>query len=307
MPDNQPDLFAVTAPPTTVLRVLPLNALNWVEMPVTPGFITSVRRFGVIEPVIVMGNRLLGGVEGYSVVAGRRRCTAAREAGLTSVPAVIYPANTAGYYSGALALTENNQRSANPVTDYRAIQRMLVAGLNETQVAHALGLSIGVVRARLRLARLNTALQLRLDLGQITGSAARRLAPLTAPDQDGIEAFIGQWFRAHPGRARVDAADLDRAITALRRVEVQTTLTDVDVTRSIVTYDGEPTTGRGEVEDMSGGDDEPASWGRMLYYMAQASAVMPSAPDDEHERARILLDELIGIAAMLVRDEVPHA
>src|SRR4029453_8372349 len=62
----------------------------------------SIRSTGVIQPVIV---RRHGAGAGYQLIAGERRWRAARQAGLTRIPAVVREATDA--QSLEIALVEN--------------------------------------------------------------------------------------------------------------------------------------------------------------------------------------------------------
>ena len=65
----------------------------------------SIVEVGVLQPVVV---RPQG--EGYVLIAGERRCRAARRAGLSEIPAIIRPGDGEESASLAEALIENVQR-----------------------------------------------------------------------------------------------------------------------------------------------------------------------------------------------------
>lgn len=86
----------------------------------------SIRSQGVLEPVLV---RRQGG--DFEIVAGERRCRAAKLAGLTEVPAVIRELNDQEAH--IIALLENLQREdLNPVEETEAILELLALRLGET-------------------------------------------------------------------------------------------------------------------------------------------------------------------------------
>src|SRR5687767_14664569 len=73
--------------PSTPLRLIDTHAIvlgHHVVEPLSPAFVDSIKRHGVLQPLIVM-NR--GGE--YHVVAGRRRLAAAVTAGLRQVPCLV--------------------------------------------------------------------------------------------------------------------------------------------------------------------------------------------------------------------------
>ncbi|HYM53540.1 MAG TPA: ParB/RepB/Spo0J family partition protein, partial [Candidatus Dormibacteraeota bacterium] len=65
----------------------------------------SIAAHGVLQPIVVRG----AADGGYEVIAGERRLRAARQAGLTQIPAVIRDSSTEELLE--LALVENVQRA----------------------------------------------------------------------------------------------------------------------------------------------------------------------------------------------------
>jgi ParB family chromosome partitioning protein len=123
----------------------------------------SIRRQGVIQPILVRpigaGGGSPGGAAGageqrYEIIAGERRWRAAQLAGLTEVPAIIrvVPDEAAV----AMALIENIQREdLNPLEEARAFERLIAEfGLTHQQVAEAVGRSRAAVSNLLRLMEL---------------------------------------------------------------------------------------------------------------------------------------------------------
>ncbi len=79
----------------------------------------SIQSSGVIQPVVV---RRYGA--GYQLIAGERRWRAARQAGLTRIPAVVREATDA--QSLEIALVENLLREdLNPIEEAEAYQKLL--------------------------------------------------------------------------------------------------------------------------------------------------------------------------------------
>jgi ParB family chromosome partitioning protein len=114
----------------------------------------SVRVHGVIQPVLV---RPMG--TDYQVIAGERRLRAAKQAGLSTIPAVIRELNDREAIE--LALVENLQRSdLNPMEESQAFQR-LVEEFQWTQdeIGARVGKSRSHVANYLRLLQLEPAIQ----------------------------------------------------------------------------------------------------------------------------------------------------
>src|SRR5579862_8331481 len=81
--------------------------------------VQSVREHGILQPILL--RRVA--VDGYEVIAGERRLRAAKEAGLTTVPALIK--EYADPQMLEVALIENVQREdINPVEAARAYRRL---------------------------------------------------------------------------------------------------------------------------------------------------------------------------------------
>jgi ParB/RepB/Spo0J family partition protein len=176
-----PDLLTMAAVPPPVLIQSRVDDIEPVSEDATPELIESVRRFGVLVPVAL--NVAYDLSQPMQVVAGRRRVAAARAVGLTIIPSYIYTGLTAAARS-ALTLTENMVRSANPVGELHAIERLLVEGLTEEQVASELQIPIQRLRARLRLLSLITPLRTALEQGLMVATVAHAAARLT-PSQQG--------------------------------------------------------------------------------------------------------------------------
>jgi len=111
----------------------------------------SIRRQGVIQPIVVRPVAGTGPEQRYEIIAGERRWRAAQLAGLTELPAIIreIPDEAAV----AMALIENIQREdLNPLEEARAFERLIGEfGLTHQQVAEAVGRSRTAVTNLLRL------------------------------------------------------------------------------------------------------------------------------------------------------------
>jgi len=89
----------------------------------------SIREFGIIQPIIV---RKLNGEEKYEIIAGERRLRAAKQAGLTSIPAIINT-NIDDTSSLAMALIENIHRENLSPIEQAHTYKQLLEELNITQ------------------------------------------------------------------------------------------------------------------------------------------------------------------------------
>ncbi len=143
------------------------------------GLAESIKAQGLIQPV-VLRPRLEGG---YELIAGERRWRAAREAGITTVPAVVREADDRD--SLLLGLVENVAREdLSPIEEARAFAVLIDEfGLSLGEVAERVGRSKPTVSNRIRLLELPEDVLSMIARRELTEGHAR--AVLAVPDQDG--------------------------------------------------------------------------------------------------------------------------
>jgi len=133
----------------------------------------SIRASGVVQPVLL---RRSG--ERYQLIAGERRWRAARQAGLTVIPALLREIGDRDALE--LALTENLLREdLNPLEaaqGYAALQQK--HGLSHEEIAERLGLDRSTVTNTLRLLRLPPEVQRMIEERAISAGHARALLGL---------------------------------------------------------------------------------------------------------------------------------
>jgi ParB family chromosome partitioning protein len=137
----------------------------------------SVREFGVLQPVVVRSNE-----KGeYELIMGERRTRAAREAGLTSIPAVVR--DTADEHLLRDALLENLHRSElNPLEEASAYQQLLEDfGITQEELATRIGRSRPQISNTIRLLKLPVPVQQRVAAGVLTAGHARAILSLEDP------------------------------------------------------------------------------------------------------------------------------
>ena len=137
----------------------------------------SIRVHGIIQPLTV--RRLASGY--YQIIAGERRWRAAKQAGLTEVPAVIIEADDRKVME--LGLIENLQREdLNPAEEARGYQVLMEEyGLTQEQVSEAMGKSRPAIANTLRLLALPEDLLKLVEEGTLSAGHARAI--LGAPTQ----------------------------------------------------------------------------------------------------------------------------
>jgi ParB family chromosome partitioning protein len=137
----------------------------------------SIREHGIIQPVIVEDK----GNGTYLIVAGERRCRAARIAGLREVPAVLREFSDERRLE--VALIENVQRAdLNPMEEALAYRKLMeVTGLSQEEVAARVGKNRSTVANALRLIKLPEDIQTALSAGQLTSGHARAILSVVNP------------------------------------------------------------------------------------------------------------------------------
>jgi ParB family chromosome partitioning protein len=135
----------------------------------------SIREIGLLQPVVV---RPMGS-SGYQLVAGERRLRAAKEAGLSNIPAIVR--DTADDNLLRDALLENLHRvQLNPLEEAAAYQQLLEDfGGTQEELANRLGLSRPQVTNTLRLLKLPAGVQRRVAAGVLSAGHAKALLGLS--------------------------------------------------------------------------------------------------------------------------------
>ncbi len=144
----------------------------------TAGLAESIRRQGIVQPVLVRA-RPAGG---YELIAGERRWRAAREAGVATVPAVVREADDRDTL--LLGLVENVAREdLSPVEEARAYAVLVDEfQLSLGDVAERVGRSKPAVSNCLRLLELPEDVLGMVERGELSEGHAR--AVLAVPDHD---------------------------------------------------------------------------------------------------------------------------
>ena len=139
----------------------------------------SIKAQGVLQPVVVRPVA----TDRFEILSGERRWRAAQLAGLDSVPVVIKDVNDEAAI--AIGLIENIQREdLNPVEEGLGLKRLQDEfGLNQEQVAAAVGRSRSAVANLLRLLNLEKDVLAMLERGELDAGHAKVLLALTGGDQ----------------------------------------------------------------------------------------------------------------------------
>jgi ParB family transcriptional regulator, chromosome partitioning protein len=139
---------------------------------------TSIAATGVVQPILV--RPIADGR--YQLIAGERRLMASRKAGKTTIPAVVRQASDE--QAMEMTIIENLQRAdLNPMEQARAFDRLgREFQMTQEQMAKRTGKDRASVANFLRLLRLPTEIQGKVEAGDLSFGHARTLLALESPD-----------------------------------------------------------------------------------------------------------------------------
>ena len=136
----------------------------------------SIAAHGVLQPIIVRENPTAEGT--YEIIAGERRWRAAKMAGLSEIPAVIFDGDE--LHAAQVAMIENIQREdLNPVEEALGYGALIDRfGLTQDQLAKQVGKSRAAITNMLRLLDLPEEVLELLRSGELKEGHARALLGL---------------------------------------------------------------------------------------------------------------------------------
>ena len=131
----------------------------------------SIREVGVLQPVLVRPS-----TDGrYELIAGERRCRAARQAGLDRIPAVVRTAEDAETLEQAL-LENLHREDLNAIEEAAACQQLIEEfGFTQETVAKRLGRSRSAVANSVRLLQLPDEVKAMVVAGSLSAGHGRAL------------------------------------------------------------------------------------------------------------------------------------
>jgi ParB family chromosome partitioning protein len=138
----------------------------------------SIRANGVLQPIIVKKV-----ASGYMLVAGERRCKAAKIAGFTTIPAIVRDYNN--QYLAELALLENIQREDLTIIEEATAYKNAIDSLNLThlELATKIGKSRSYISNTLGILSLPISVLDDINQGHISMGHARALSKLKDIDR----------------------------------------------------------------------------------------------------------------------------
>lgn len=163
------------------LHVSPYQPRKRIDPEAIAELSSSIAEKGVLQPLLVRPS-----ATGYEIVAGERRFRAAKQAGLNSVPVIVKNLNDQETLE--IAIIENLQReNLNAVEEALAFRKLMDFGLNQEDVAKAVGKSRSAVANTLRLLQLPEGALKALEEERITAGHARAI--LAKPEKDQLWAL----------------------------------------------------------------------------------------------------------------------
>ncbi len=192
----------------------PLQPREQFDDQLLDGLASSIREHGVLQPIIVTRT---DNDTPFQIVAGERRWRAAKQAGLTTIPAIIRDSSPRQMLE--MALIENIQRADLSVIEEAAAYRQLTDefGLTQMEVAERVGKSRVTITNALRILHAPDEIKAAVMSQKISEGHARALLGLeykvdqiaalqTVIARDlnvrQTEQLVRHWHGAQPGRTR---------------------------------------------------------------------------------------------------------
>lgn len=170
----------------------------------------SIIEYGIIQPLIMRKS-----IKGYEIVAGERRFRAAKEAGLTEVPAIIKEFNDKDMME--IALLENLQREDLSIIEEAFAYKNLIQELDITQedLANKLGKSRSHITNTMRLLSLPEEVIALISSGQLSMGHGKALLGLK--DKSQLEKLVTKITNDH-----LNVRQVEKLITQLNKHKTTT-------------------------------------------------------------------------------------
>jgi len=177
-PSTAPSSNDITKIPIADIRHNPWQPRQRIAADALDELTHSVREKGVLQPLLVRSTP-----DGYELIAGERRLTAARNAQLREVPVVIM--NVSDREALELALIENLQREDLNIIEeadgYLALRDKFK--LTQEQIAQCVGKGRATVANAMRVLNLPEEIKTHLSAGTLTPGHAKVLLGLEIPEE----------------------------------------------------------------------------------------------------------------------------
>lgn len=187
---------------------------------------SSIRSQGIKQPLLVTptGETDIFGHKQYRVVIGHRRLAAARQSGLSTVPAIVEEMDARR--EREIMLVENTQRSdLTPIEEADGYQGLLDLGVRVKEMAEKTGRSDRFVRRRLKIARIpQETRDMSADFSQLSLDQLDKLAEFESdPDMQQELARAGDfdWTYQRLSQERRKTIWHDKALKALAKAGIK--------------------------------------------------------------------------------------
>jgi ParB/RepB/Spo0J family partition protein len=188
--------------------------------------VESVRESGLIEPIIVAPalvdeGRKAGAKGDHDLVAGHRRLNALDRIGATTAPVIIrYDLDTRAKQVEAMIIENDRRQGLTPMEQAKGYKQLTLFGATQSAVAKRVGVAPKTVSERLKLLNLNTAVQQRVNEGQVTIDDAIAVAALPPAEQTKVAKTAGTYsfkYDLEAAQRRVKKqAEIDAKIVDLK-------------------------------------------------------------------------------------------
>lgn len=139
-----------------------------------PAFLArNIKKLGLIHDVLLYKNG-----ENYHVLTGRKRILSLKKSRVKTIPAKVLSEKPNNAEIALILLSENFIRKPSPAQEAQQIKNLIESGYSIEEIHKTTGIPIRMLKARLKLLKLNQEWFEKLQKGEITLSKALKIAEL---------------------------------------------------------------------------------------------------------------------------------
>ena len=139
-----------------------------------PAFLArNIKKLGLIHDVLLYKNG-----ENYHVLTGRKRILSLKKSRVKTIPAKVLSKKPNNAEIALILLSENFIRKSSPAQEAQQIKNLIESGYSIEEIHKTTGIPIRMLKARLKLLKLNQEWFEKLQKGEITLSKALKIAEL---------------------------------------------------------------------------------------------------------------------------------
>lgn len=139
-----------------------------------PAFLArNIKKLGLIHDVLLYKNG-----ENYHVLTGRKRILSLKKSRVKTIPAKVLSEKPNNAEIALILLSENFIRKSSPAQEAQQIKNLIESGYSIEEIHKTTGIPIRMLKARLKLLKLNQEWFEKLQKGEITLSKALKIAEL---------------------------------------------------------------------------------------------------------------------------------